>query len=214
MLSHNSMKHTLPLGLIASLFLLLFWTTAESALAATNDNSTVKLEGMYTKGSGDIIAVEYVDLECSFCKKLYHTMVKVMDKYQGKLVWGYKNFPVKIHSKAKRESLASECAAEQKRLYPFMKNLFRTTTFSNNFSDHDLVNLALGADIEPKQFRRCLKSRKYLNKVNQNIAEGKRLGVTGTPTLLLVDSSGQILDRIDGAVSVYDISIVLDQYID
>lgn len=142
-------------------------------------------------------------------------MLKVMDTYDGKLVWGYKNFPLTgVHPRAKRDSLASECAAEQDRLYPFMKNLFRETTFSNDLTDHDLVNFAAEAGAEPKQFRSCLKSRKYLERVNKDIAEGKRLDIHAVPKLFIVDSSGTILDRIDGAVSQETIEDVLDQYID
>ena len=68
---------------------------------------------------GDINApvkiVEYSDTECPFCKRFHTTMQEVYNEYgkTGKVAWVYRHFPLdQLHSKARKEAEATECAAE------------------------------------------------------------------------------------------------------
>ena len=59
--------------------------------------------------------VEYSDMECPFCKRFHSTMQQAMDEYgkDGRVAWVYRHFPLdSIHSKARTEAVASECAGE------------------------------------------------------------------------------------------------------
>src|SRR3546814_15691189 len=68
-------------------------------------------------GSPDasVKVIEFSDFECPFCKGFHRTMGQVMEAYgqDGKVAWVYRHFPIdSIHSKARKEAQASECAAE------------------------------------------------------------------------------------------------------
>src|SRR3989338_10777253 len=63
----------------------------------------------------DVVIVEYSDTECPFCKQFHVTLKRVMAEYgnAGKVAWVYRTFPlVSLHSKARKEAEALECANE------------------------------------------------------------------------------------------------------
>lgn len=206
-------RYHVTLSFMGLLSLTVVFSTVQPAQA--DEVETINVSNLHSQGSGDLIAVVYMDLECVYCKRLHNTMKKVLESYDGELMLAYKHFPLtSIHSNAKRESLAAECAAEQDHFYPFINKLFRKTTFSNNLTDRKLVNFATALGIKSKKFRSCLKDKKYLKRVNNDIAEGERLHMIGTPTTFIVDSDGTVLEQINGAVSQDTIEGVLEQYID
>ena len=62
-----------------------------------------------------IVVVEYSDTECPFCKSFHETMNRIVDEYgkNGDVAWVYRHFPLDtIHSKARKEAEATECAAQ------------------------------------------------------------------------------------------------------
>src|SRR3546814_2871400 len=69
-------------------------------------------------GSPDasVKVIEFSDFECPFCKGFHRTMGQVMEEYgqDGKVAWVYRHFPIdSIHSKARKEAQASECARSE-----------------------------------------------------------------------------------------------------
>ena len=68
---------------------------------------------------GDVNAsvkvIEFSDFECPFCKSFHASMKQVMQSYtkDGKVAWVYRHFPIdQLHSKARKEAQAAECAGE------------------------------------------------------------------------------------------------------
>ena len=69
----------------------------------------------HIRGNPDaaVTIVEYADFECPFCKRFHFTMQQVVRDYDGKVAWVYRQFPLdQLHTKARKEAVASECAAE------------------------------------------------------------------------------------------------------
>src|SRR3989344_3757951 len=65
--------------------------------------------------NAEVKIIEYMDLECPYCKTFHTTMLQVMDYYGkgGRVAWVVRPFPlVSIHSKAPQEHQAAECAAD------------------------------------------------------------------------------------------------------
>src|SRR3989338_2531696 len=86
--------------------------------------------------------VEFSDLECPFCKNFHRTMQQVMSEYSGQVAWVYRHFPLdSLHSKARKEAEASECAAElggNDGFWAYVDKLFEITP-SNNGLDPNLL---------------------------------------------------------------------------
>lgn len=89
--------------------------------------------------NADIIAVEYSDPECPFCKKFHLTMQEVIKNYNGKIAWVYRHFPLdSLHQKARAESEAIECAGILKGNEVFWKYLDRVLELTTSNDGLDL----------------------------------------------------------------------------
>lgn len=57
---------------------------------------------------------EYSDYECPFCTRVHPTYQALMEKYDGKIMWIFRHFPLSFHPNALPAAVASECIAELK----------------------------------------------------------------------------------------------------
>src|SRR3989344_8363576 len=75
--------------------------------------------------------IEFSDLECQFCKLFHGTMKRIVDEYDGRVVWVYRHWPLEqLHSKAKTSALAAECAGElggNEKFWAFVDRYFEIT---------------------------------------------------------------------------------------
>lgn len=162
----------------------------------------------YTPGRDHILGnpnapikvVEYVDLECQFCKTYHTTMHQIMDYYgdSGKVAWVLRPFPLaQIHSKAPQEAQAAECAAEQggdQAYFAFVDKVFEVTPSNNGLDLAQLPTIAASVGLNAEQFSSCLSSGKYAQKVQESYNEAVALGAQGTPyTLLMMGSESVVL---------------------
>src|SRR5438128_10826 len=64
--------------------------------------------------SAEVSLIEYTDFECPFCKRFHGTPKALLDRYQGRVNWVVRNFPLPFHDPAARkEALAGECVARR-----------------------------------------------------------------------------------------------------
>lgn len=124
--------------------------TIESALKGDKGSAKIALDSVTEKDhiagnpQADLIIIEYSDPECPFCKRFHETMVQAMDEYgkQGKVAWVYRHFPLDaIHSKARHEAEAIECAGElggNDKFWEYVNTLYKITP-SNNQLDPTLL---------------------------------------------------------------------------
>jgi protein-disulfide isomerase len=60
-----------------------------------------------------ISIVEFSDIDCPFCTRHHDTMVQLMEKYDGKINWVYRHFPLtSLHPDAFKKAEAAECVGE------------------------------------------------------------------------------------------------------
>ncbi len=169
--------------------------------------NTSGLESMRPTASDDHIRgnlnapvkiVEYSDMECPFCKRFHSTMQQVMDKYgkDGKVAWVYRHFPLdSIHSKARTEAVASECANELGGSDAFWKYIdrFFELTPSNNQTDIQKVLPQIAGEIglDVNKFNSCLTSGKYDKHIQNDLDNAIVTGGNGTPWSIIVTASGK-----------------------
>lgn len=151
-----------------------------------------------------IVMVEYSDLECPYCKLYHKTMLKIMDEYgkDGTVAWVYRHFPLdSLHTKARNEAEASECASElggNQAFWDFINNVYGTTPSNNGLDPTKLPEIAVKIGLNKDAFVACLASGKYKDKVEAQFQSGLRAGITGTPSTFFF-SKGNDTIPLEGA---------------
>lgn len=155
----------------------------------------------HIRGNPDapVMIVEYSDFECPFCKRFHPTMQQVMDEYgkDGKVAWVYRHFPLdQLHPvKARKEAVASECAAELGGNDAFWKyaDRFFELTPSNNQTNIDTVlpQIAKEIGLDEAKFASCLASNKYDAHIEDDVQNAAATGGNGTPWSIVVAKNGK-----------------------
>lgn len=159
--------------------------------------------------------IEFSDTECPFCQSLHPTLKKVMDNYgkSGQVAWVYRHFPIdSIHSKARKEAEATECAAElggNQKFWEYLDRLFEITPANNGLDPKQLPEIAAYVGLDKVKFEQCLASGKYAERVQSDLADGLNVGVRGTPYNVLI--SGSKKEIIGGADSYKAFEVTIEK---
>lgn len=140
--------------------------------------------------------VEYSDMECPFCKRFHETMKQVSTESGDQVAWVYRHFPLdQLHSKARKEAVATECAAEQGGNTAFWKYMDRwfELTPSNNQTNIDTVlpQIAKEIGLDEAKFASCLTSKKYDAHIEEDVQNATATGGNGTPWSIVVGKNSK-----------------------
>ncbi len=139
-----------------------------------------------------IILVEFVDLECPFCKSFHGTLQRVMEQYsREEVAWVYRHFPIdSIHPKAVKEAVAAECVAmlkDEKAFWDYIDAIFEITPSNNGFDVSTLPQMAEQLGVDRVKFEQCLVSGQFDGKVKNEVIQALAAGATSTPyTVVMV----------------------------
>lgn len=141
--------------------------------------------------------VEYSDTECPFCKRFHTTMQEVMSEYgkDGKVAWVYRHFPLdQLHSKARKEAVALECANEQggnDKFWSYADRLYEVTPANNGLDPAELPKIAQYVGLDTAKFNTCLASTKYDQHIEDEVQNATATGGNGTPWSIVVAKNGK-----------------------
>lgn len=162
-----------------------------------------------------VLLIEYSDMECPFCKRFHPTAQQAVDEYKGTVAWVYRHYPLSFHANAQKEAEASECVNElggNTAFWKFTDTLFeRTTSNGTGFALDKLAPLAKEVGVDEGKFKTCLDSNKYAQHVNDDMAEGTKAGVNGTPGNILLDTKTGKTTLIPGALPFDQVKQAIDQ---
>ena len=171
----------------------------------------------YILGNPDaeIILIEYSDIECPFCKRFHETTQKLMKDYQadGKLALIFRHFPIdQLHSKARKEAIAVECAGKlggSEKFWAYLNETFATTNSNNSLDLNLLPVIAENIGLDKDSFVSCLDNKEIADKVKANQQSGIDAGVRGTPHSFLITKDGNITP-INGAVPYESVKAMIE----
>ena len=94
----------------------------------------------------------------------------------------FKDFPLSIHPHAFKAAEAANCALEQGRFWEYHDTLFAN---QDALAVEDLKRYAAALGLNAAEFDTCVDEGKFTDRVQRDMDEGKRYGVSSTPTVFI-----------------------------
>ena len=141
----------------------------------------------HVKGNqdADVVLVEFSDFECPACAQMAPIVDAVMAMYGDSIRFEYRHFPV--INRNPQALHAAEAAGQQGKFFEYHDLLFA------NFEEwtqsptptRQLRRFAEELELDIALWQRHMRSSVLRNKIRDDFAAGRELGVTGTPTFFL-----------------------------
>jgi len=132
--------------------------------------------------SAPVTIIEFSDFQCPFCRAAETSLKQVRQKYGDQVKLVYMDFPLGFHPHAMDAARAGRCAADQDKFWEFHDALFLD---QNKLDPDNLKQTATKIRLNGDKFNSCFTSNEHDAGIQKDIAEGNKLGVTGTPTFFI-----------------------------
>jgi len=142
----------------------------------------------YGSTSAKVTLVEYSDFQCPACAAYYPTVKKIKEAYKYKIVFVYRNFPLRQnHKNAEISARAGYAAHKQGKFWEMHDMLFENQASWSGLNDpkDTFIEYAqkLGLDLE--KFKTDINSSESKDFVTSQERQALSLGVNSTPTFFL-----------------------------
>lgn len=158
--------------------------------------------------------IEYSDPECPFCKRFHFTMKDLVKAYGDQVVWVYRHFPLdSLHSQAREESEAVECAAEvggNVAFWTYLDRLMEITPSNDGLDLAQLPKIAQYAGLNVSEFEACRKSGKSAERVEADYQNALAAGGQGTPFSIIIGPDGKKYP-VEGAYPLAELKKIVDR---
>lgn len=138
--------------------------------------------------NASITIVEFSDYQCPFCGKFFNdAYAQIKSEYvsTGKAKIVFKDFPLEFHPEAQKAAESARCVRDQLGDAGYWK--MHDLIFKNQatLSVENEKKWARTLSVSAATFDTCLDSGKHAESVKKDLAYGKTLGVTGTPSFFI-----------------------------
>jgi NhaA family Na+:H+ antiporter len=156
------------------------------------------------KGVPDgVSVVVYADFLCPYCRRLRQVISRLRQALGERLVYVFRHFPnERAHPGAELVARAAEAAARQGRFWEIHDWIYGREP---PVSEPQVLEFARSLGLDMERFEVDMRADETRRRVDEDLSEGRRNGVTGTPTIF-VDGA-----RYDGAWDFYSMLEALDR---
>ncbi len=136
-----------------------------------------------------VTVVKFADFQCSYCRILYYNMKPLEKKYQGKVRWVMKNYPMnadcnprmggdRMHEHACDAAYAAYCAGEQGKFWEMHDMLYDN---QDHLDKASLRQYAQKIGLDMTKWDACLKSSRPRKKIYRDVQIAGKAYIWGTP---------------------------------
>ncbi|MFE7135480.1 DsbA family protein [Streptomyces sp. NPDC057638] len=137
----------------------------------------------------------WCDLQCPDCRTALTDLHALRERYGDRLEIRPRHFPLEKNKHAYAAAQAAEEAADQGKGWEYTEALLARVEDLSRRGEPVLLEVARELGLDPDEFDTALIDGRHLLVVDADQAEGKAIGVTGTPTYVIGG------ERLDGGKS-------------
>jgi protein-disulfide isomerase len=137
----------------------------------------------------------WCELQCPDCHQALTDVHALRAKYGDRLEVRLRHFPLEKHKHAYAAAQAAEEAAAQGKDWPYIEAVLARTADLAGTGEPLLIEVARELGLDAEEMDTALIDGRHMLIVDADQAEGKAIGVTGTPTYVIGD------ERLDGGKS-------------
>jgi protein-disulfide isomerase len=154
--------------------------------------------------------VEFLDFECESCRAAEPLVQELKKEYGDRITFVHRYFPLPGHRNSGTAALAAEAAAQQGKYEAMTAKLFETQPQWGEKQDSQAAlfrTFAQELGLEMAGYDATVADEATKDRIRKDIADGKALGVTGTPTFFLngekltLNTEAQFRQLLDNAAS-------------
>ena len=168
------------------------WSRATTAQTFKTDNE--KLTLLYLDGQGwrkgnpeaPLVVVEFSDFQCPACKQAYELLeTQILPQLGDKALFVFRHYPlVNIHPMAWIAASAAEEAGKQGKFWEMYAKLFES---QQSLTKTRILKIAEELKLDVEKVRQAMDNQDiYFKKIYRDFEEGSKLGVSSTPSFIVV----------------------------
>ena len=163
-------------------------TNTGSSDLSQQDKDALKTGATIGDPNSKVVVTEFGDYQCPACAA-WHTFVKdsMLPKYQDKILFVFKNFPLPIHKNAKASAYAVEAAGLQGKFWEMHNVVYENQSEWENESNPNgkFEEYAKRIGLNVDQWNKDKDSSKIKDLVEKDTKLGEKLNLPGTPSFLV-----------------------------
>jgi protein-disulfide isomerase len=153
-----------------------------------------------------VTVVAFLDFECEACGAFYPVVESMREKYQGEITYVVRYFPLPGHFNSTNAAVAVEAAARQGKIEQMYDRMFETQKEWGEAGESKAALFRTFAEdlgLDMAQFDADVADPTTRERVERDAADGRALGLSGTPTFFVNDAPVTLntFDDLDAAVS-------------
>ena len=177
--------------LFAAIFFLSSGTNPNNSQSITVDPKILVKENSHkltsASESAKVVLVEFGDYQCPACGAAHPVLKKIMEEYQNKITFVFRNFPLPQHKNAKVAAQTAEAAGAQGKFWEMHDMLYESQdkwSESTNPMEH-FLSYAKQLGLDTEKLKSEVESNKYSDVINQDLSDGNSASVNSTPTFYI-----------------------------
>lgn len=155
--------------------------SSETAILVRSDSHQT------ASSSAKVTVVEFGDYQCPACEAAYPMTKQMLQDFDSKINFVFRNFPLPQHQNAMIAAEAAEAAGAQGKFWQMHDKLYDT---QNDWAESPqplsfFDSYAKGLGLNLDQFNKDVTSNAFSNKIGQDMNDGETLGINVTPTFFV-----------------------------
>jgi len=163
-----------------------------SGTSANNSRSLSEItegEHIYGNPNAEITLIEYSDFQCPACSAYREPVKNIVDKYNDKIRFVYRHYPLSQHFNAVIAAQYAEAAGKQGKFWEMYDLLFINQNEWSDKRDVELTDIyekyAKSLNLDIDKLKIDVNDESLMKKIQDDWKSGQRVKVNWTPTFFL-----------------------------